>query len=128
MRGRKIANFSHCASLGSKIPTCPFHFRRGSMNYRENHLESEPSTDQESTEEPTSPTEKIEMEIDIAFNIDKMNPNVASSSTFLQPKDPFFHRKGSRKISLKRKGDSNPYSKRKSNFRKYRQDSLNKGT
>ena len=57
-----------------------------------------------------------------------LNPNQLPTSPFLEPKLTSFQRKGSRKLSVRKKKESQPYSIRKGSFRKFRQDSLNQGT
>ena len=81
------------------------------------------------------------MEIENSVSV-LLNPNQLPTSPFLEPKltlptptSPFlepqltsFQRKGSRKLSVRKKKESQPYSIRKGSFRKFRQDSLNQGT
>ena len=80
---------------------------------------------------PTSPTEKLTMEIDATFT-----HQMSEVDTILLPPNPVqflepskLKRRESRKLSFKKsKKTDRPYALRKGSFKKYRQDSLNQGT
>ena len=81
--------------------------------------------------DPTSPTQKLAMEIDATFT-----HQMSEVDTILLPPNPVqflepskLKRRESRKLSFKKsKKTDRPYALRKGSFKKYRQDSLNQGT